>query len=131
MPITLDDVLGLHARALTLRSKRADVLAANIANADTPRFKARDFDFKAVMGQANDRLRLTRTSPAHMSSEASEHLGNGQLQYRVPNQPALDGNTVEAQTEKAEFMKNAMHYTANLTFLNSRISGLLRAIRGE
>lgn len=131
MSFSFDKAFGVQAAALKLRSQRNQVLAENLANADTPNFKARDFDFKAAMRQAEGQsLTLKRTNalqiePAGMSATQPK------LQYRVPLNPSLDGNTVESQTEQAAFSENAVNYQAVLTFLNGRISGLMGALKGE
>lgn len=135
MPFNIDAALGIHPQALSLRSRRAELLAANIANADTPNYKARDIDFRAMLvaAQGTDRapaVRLAATRAAHLQGEATAAAG-GELQYRVPHQPSIDGNTVDPQAEYAQFAQNAVHYQASLTFLSSRIRSLLTAIRGD
>lgn len=133
MPLHLDAALGIHPQALRLRAQRARVLSSNLANADTPGFLARDFDFHQVLaaqrGTAGGTLGLRVTHPAHLGAAAPAPLPR--LQYRVPDQPALDGNTVDAQREKAAFTENALGYLASLNFLNGRIRGLIGALRGE
>jgi len=125
----MDSVLGIHAYALTLRAQRTEVLAANLANADTPGFKARDFDFGEALGRANGTgMALKTTRPQHTgggAARATESLG-----YRNPYQPSLDGNTVEAEQELARFAENAIAYQASLMFINGRIRGLRSAITG-
>ena len=103
------------------------MLAGNIANADTPGFKARDIDFKAAMQAAEQGVTLRTTSAAHIAPDAAP---GGDLKYRVPLQPSVDGNTVDAHVEKSEFMRNSTLYNAGLTFLGSRINGLISALRG-
>lgn len=126
-----NDVFGIHETSLLLRGQRAGVLAANLANADTPNYKARDLDFAAVLagetGAAG--LALTRTRGAHLG--AADGVAGGALLYRNPYQPSLDGNTVEAQVEQAAFADNAMRYQASLMFINRRISSLELAITGQ
>lgn len=136
MPISIDSALGLHADALTLRSQRAEVLARNLANADTPHYKACDFDFKSALAQAQGQspinsVRLVTTQPGHIAANAGAGRLGAELQYRTPNQPALDGNTVDTQIEQAEFTQNAIEYQTSLTFLSGKIRGLLTAIRGD
>ncbi len=132
MPLNIDSALGPMPDALILRGRRSEVIASNLANADTPNFKARDFDFQAMMNQARtDQVALATTQAGHIALNASGGLAGEQLQYRVPNQPALDGNTVDLQTEQAAFAENAVKYEATLTFLSSRIKGLMSAIRGD
>ena len=127
----LDDAFGIHEQALKLRSQRAELLASNLANADTPGFKARDFDFKQVLkGEMAQPVQLKRTHQNHIST-ATNTISPSQLLYRVPGQPSLDGNTVDTQLEKGAFSANAMEYQASLRFLSGKIEGLKRAIRGE
>jgi flagellar basal-body rod protein FlgB len=108
------NLFGIHETALKLRSQRMAVLASNIANAATPNYKARDFDF----------------SEALKSAEAGKGSAPD-LQYRMPLQASLDGNTVELATEQTEFAENAVAYRASLTFLNARIGSMMRALKGE
>lgn len=126
-----DNVFGIHETSLLLRGQRAGVLAQNIANADTPNYKARDLDFVAVLNGELDAvgLPLTRTRGGHIAAAAG--VAEGALKYRNPYQPSLDGNTVEAQVEHAAFGENAVRYQASLMFINRRISGLELAIRGQ
>jgi flagellar basal-body rod protein FlgB len=134
MPFNIDSALGIHPQALAVRARRAEILAANIANADTPNYKARDLDFRALLGGAQDQqmtARLVATNAAHLpDAEAGGNVGGG-LMYRMPLQPSIDGNTVDPQTEYAQFAQNALQYQASLTFLNGRIRGLMTAIRGD
>ncbi len=121
-------VLSTHAQGLLTYSRRAEVLASNLANADTPGYKARDVDFRAVLGAARDGAQV-RTNPRHMASGIG---GSGAaLLYRYPQQPSLDGNTVEAPIEQAAFADNAMRYQASLRFLDGSVKSLLLAIKGE
>jgi flagellar basal-body rod protein FlgB len=131
MPISLDSALGIHAQALQLRSRRAELLAQNLANADTPGYKARDIDFKQALGVAQGAGALKATQPGHIQPGAINGANTIQTGYRNPHQPSLDGNTVDVQVEQAAFARNAVDYQTSLQFLNSRIRGLLTAIRGE
>ena len=142
MPFNIDSLLGIYPQALALRAQRAEILAANMANADTPNYKARDLDFKAALKGAQGAMAmaqggaggLQRTQAAHIkvdSDMAASAFSGGGVMYRVPNQSSLDGNTVNAETEQAEFTRNAIQYQATLTFLNGRIKGLMTAIRGD
>lgn len=128
MPISFDKALGVHAQALGLRAQRAEVIAANLANADTPNYLARDMDFKTVLASTQGHGSLKATHAAHVQGPGSH---SGELLYRVPTQPAIDGNTVDAQEEKAAFADNALRYQTSLRLLSSRIQGLLTALRGE
>lgn len=132
MAISFDKALGIHELALNTRVRRAEVLANNLANADTPGYKARDLDFRAILAQAGgdgSGLELARSDPGHMS--AGDSGADGELMYRNPLQPSIDGNTVDAQQEQAAFMRNAMDYQASFQFLNNSFTGLTKALRGE
>ena len=127
----LDDAFGIHQQALQLRAQRAEVLAGNIANADTPGYKAKDFDFKAMLNnEIKEPTRMAVTQTGHMQTEAGL-VPPSSLSYRVPLQPNLDGNTVDTQLEHAEFASNAMEYSASLRFLSGKIKTLMTAIKGQ
>ena len=127
----LDDVFGIHEQAMRLRGQRSEVLAANLANADTPGYKARDFDFQAMLRDEVHRpVRLVATHAGHIDG-GRRTVAATQMAYRVPQQASLDGNTVEVEREQSEFSANAMRYQASLRFLDGRIKGLLRAIKGN
>lgn len=134
MPISFDSAFGIHEQALMLREKRTEILAENLANVDTPNFKARDIDFKSVLKQAaadkaQGGLELSTTSPSHIQSGGD--ASGAPLLYRVPTQPSADGNTVENQIEQSQFAENAVRYQASFTFLSGTIKGLISAIRGQ
>ena len=130
----LDSSLRFHQEALNLRARRQEVLSANIAHADTPGFKARDFDFNSALTQAVERgrssqsLAMTGTTARHLAGQA-QAAGAADLMYRTPNQSSLDGNTVEMDVERVKFADNAMRYEANLTVLGSKIKSLLTAVQ--
>lgn len=127
------NVFGLHERALLLRADRVGVLATNIANTDTPNFKARDLDFAAVLaGQESGgmQVQMVRTSTAHLGA-ATAGITEGDLKYRIPYQPSLDGNTVEAPVEQAQFAENAVRYQASLMFISRRIQSIESALSGQ
>ena len=127
----LSNLFGVHEKALLLRGERVGVLATNIANADTPNYKSRDFDFAAAMtGAEPATLPLVTTRAMHVAL-AEDTAGMTDLKYRVPFQPALDGNTVEVGVEQAKFAENAIHYQAALNFINARISSLNLASTGS
>ena len=130
--MNFDKVFGIHEQALRLHARRAEVLASNLANADTPGYKARDLDFKAILrGQMDgpaQHLKVTR--PGHIQPGNGE-LPIGALKYRIPQQPSLDGNTVEAEREQVEYSANAVRYQASLRFLDGRIRTLRSAITGN
>jgi len=133
MPISFDSALGIHQQALSLRTKRTEMLASNIANADTPGYKAIDLDFKAALQQSvNERKNagaLTTTHSNHIALNTSAN--NVETLYRVPNQSSLDGNTVDEQLEKSAFAENALRYQASLEFLGGKFRGMLSALKGE
>tara|TARA_R110000782_G_scaffold248213_3_gene335122 strand:+ start:217 stop:603 length:387 start_codon:yes stop_codon:yes gene_type:complete len=127
----MDNLFGIHATALKLRANRAELLAANIANADTPNFKARDIDFQQTLKLAAGKgSEMITTNSRHITSAGTSKMGAA-IMYRTPTQPSLDGNTVDLQTERSAFLENSMMYQASLRFLNGKISGLMTAIRGE
>lgn len=131
MPISLDSLLGPMPEALNLRARRNELLASNIANADTPNYKARDIDFRAVMRNAGDeQLKLASTRPGHISATTGNY-GGIPLKYRVPAQPSMDGNTVDMQVEQAEFSRNSVMYQTTLEFLGRKFSGIKSTLRGE
>lgn len=129
MAIGFERALSVHAQALELRSRRAEILAANLANADTPNYLARDIDFKATLSGLSGRENALKVTHAvHMQARGN---APGELLYRTPAQMAIDGNTVEEEQEKSTFADNAMRYQASLRLLGNRVQGLLSAIRGE
>lgn len=105
------------------------MLASNIANAGTPGYKARDMDFDRELARHVGDSPVRKTSVRHIDNLAGVS-GNG-VQYRVPLNPSLDGNTVELSVEQMEFSENSLSYMTTLSFLNRRISGLMTAIKGE
>lgn len=123
------DHLGFQASVLGLRSRRNNILASNIANAATPNFKARDFDFARAAEKLDPTGPLTTTNDQHIP--AARPVGMRDMQYRVPLNPSYDGNTVELAIEQMQFSENVMRYQTSLNFLNARINGLRSAIRGE
>jgi flagellar basal-body rod protein FlgB len=130
----LDSALRFHQEALNLRAQRQEVLSANIANADTPNFKARDFDFSGRLTQALERsgqsqsMSMTTTSSRHLQGEARA-TGQEDLLYRTPTQSSIDGNTVEMDVERVNFADNAMRYEADMTVLSAKIKSLLSAVQ--
>ncbi len=122
--------LGQHERALTIFAQRNRVLASNIANADTPNYKARDIDFKAALNTARqDTISLTQTSDLHKQAWGTTKDGASTM-YRMPTQSTLDGNTVEMDVEQAAFAENALKYRASLAFLDGKIRTLKYALKG-
>ena len=124
----------MHATALQLRSQRTEVLAANLANADTPNYRARDLDFKSALAAASTpspAVNLTTTRSGHMAGATLNGLPAPELKYRVPLAPAIDGNTVDVQLEQAAFAENTVRYQATLTFVSTKLRSLLTAITGQ
>lgn len=141
MKIGFDNALGPHAAALSLRSQRTEVLAGNIANADTPGYHARDVNFEAelnkqLQGQSQGQLqgasqsRVRTTHAQHLPTNAAQTTGV-ELLYRSPLMGSFDGNSVDTQLEQAAFAQNNMQFQAALRFLNGRFQGLMTAVRGE
>lgn len=129
----LDAALRFSQEALRLRANRQEILAANIANADTPNYQARDVDFGAQLRQAmqaggDGALALATTAAAHVHGGATVATG-ADLLYRVPTQSSIDGNTVDMDAERANFAENAVHYEAGLTVIGARIKSLLAALQ--
>jgi flagellar basal-body rod protein FlgB len=130
----LENALGMHEIALKLRAQRMEVLASNLANADTPNYKAKDIDFQSVLSEYQHG---SAPSAGGLHTTHARHLGGGegamaaQTQYRNPLQPSIDGNTVDPQVEKSKFMENALQYQATLSFIDGKISSLRKAIRGD
>jgi len=138
MPVNLDTYLGVHAQALKLRSQRTEVLASNLANVDTPGYRARDIDFKSVLAKASGdtapggQVQMTATKAGHIGGATTVNgTATPELKYRTPLAPSLDGNTVDAQLEQAAFAENSVRYQATLSFLNSKFRSLMTAITGQ
>lgn len=129
----IDNYLSMHTNALTVRSQRATLLANNIANADTPNYKAQDIDFRETLKQqmAGSGSKLNVTHGNHIPLNGMAGSTSPVVQYRTPNQSSLDGNTVDTDIENGQFSDNAVRYQASLHFLNKRITGLIGVLRGE
>lgn len=139
MATSLDAYLGVHPQALRLSSQRNELLATNLANADTPNYKAKDIDFKtalAASSSANAKLAMTGsqqgiTQARHIALTSMDNDPSASEQYRVPLAPSLDGNTVDVQMEQSNFAQNAVRYQATLTMLNAKFRSLMTAITGQ
>ena len=135
MALDIDGQFALHTRVLGLANQRLALLADNVANADTPNYKARDIDFRAAMaglagkGAPGAELPMAATRAGHVQAGGSGPDTTAAL-YRVPDQPSLDGNTVDSQKENAAIAETSVRYQATLTFLSARIRGLRDAITG-
>lgn len=137
--INFNNALGIHPDAMLLRAKRAEILANNLANSDTPGFKARDINFQAMLAKESKKQSASKTSGLAMSATNSAHISTSsagshfsdELMYRNPSQPSIDGNTVDTQIEQTIFSRNAMDYNTSFEFLSKKFKGLKSAIRGE
>lgn len=141
MPSQLDAMFSFHQKALDLRAYRGQVLASNIVNADTPGFRARDFDFNRALGAILSGADAAgpAVTPGAMLRTSARHLAGNQgaaavpaaaLLYRPSAQPSVDGNTVNLDVERSEFAQNAVHFEANLMFIQARIKTMLAALQG-
>ena len=129
--MNLSNAFGIYEQALQLRARRSEVLAANLANADTPGYKARDFDFKSMLRrEMSAPVRLASTHQGHIQPD-NTLVPTAQMMYRIPQQPSLDGNTVEVEREQVEYSANAVSYQASLRFLEGKIKGIRTAIKGS
>jgi flagellar basal-body rod protein FlgB len=124
----IDKAFSLNEKSLNVRAQRMEVLSRNIANADTPHYKAQDIDFKSVMKSASEGTVLT-TNAMHIT-EGPDQTTDG-LKYRIPFNVSFDGNTVELPVEQAKFGQYAADYQTTLSILENRISGIRKALRGE
>jgi len=128
-----NSIIGSHQQAINVFSARSRILAANLANADTPNYKARDLDFKQMLNS----YKSLGTAAAPLAISNARHMQptgfifGGQLKYRQPQQSSLDGNTVEDQIEKSQFLENAMRYQTSITFISGKFRSMLSAIKGE
>ncbi|MBF7072325.1 flagellar basal body rod protein FlgB [Glaciecola sp. MH2013] len=129
MAISLDRLVGFHQKALSIRSDRMEVIAGNLANANTPGYKARDIDFNKAMKSAQyNQGSMTQTHEKHFAGKSQMQ---GEIEFRVPDQPDTgDGNTVDAQVERNNFLDNGMRYQAGIMLLNGKIKGMKKALSG-
>ncbi len=130
MGISFDRALGVHPEALALRARRAEVIAGNLANADTPGYLARDLPFEEMLaGEVGPGLSIARSNAHHLTPASGDReLG---LRFRTPTQPAVDGNTVDSDQEIARFAENSVAFEASFSFLSARFRTLSSAIRGD
>lgn len=135
--MNIENLFGVHEQALSLRTKRSEVLASNLANADTPGYKAKDMDFNQVLKDFsnNQNVTLASTNKAHLSSNGQKG-GNAynpeiELIERTPLQTSLDGNTVDTQVESAKLAENNMRFLASLRIIDMKIKCFTTALRGE
>ena len=131
----LDDALRFQQTALSLRAQRQQLLASNIANADTPNYKARDIDFAqalqgAMSGTGETSTRMTKTAATHLDGKTGESIGGTPVLYRAVQQGSVDGNTVDMDVERNQFVDNALRYEAGVTIIGAQIKNLLAAVQG-
>ena len=138
MSISFNQILGIHQHTVGVRNTRAEVLAGNLANSDTPGFKARDLDFKQALADAahleeeHTEAPMVKTSARHMDASMLPHDPELTLKYRLPFQPDTgNGNTVEVDSERMKYVDNMLEHRATLTFLNGRITKLMSALRSN
>lgn len=134
MKARLDDMLSFNQSALNVQAQRQQLLASNIANADTPNYKARDLDFRSALqgaiGQRFGPLALASTSPRHVAAGTTAALP-AHVGYRQELQSSVDGNTVNMDVERAAYAENSIHYEASVTFINGMLRGMQTAISGQ
>lgn len=128
MSIQLGSILDKQAQGLYLHARKAEFLAANIANAETPGYKARDIDFRSALRAVSEE-RMTKTDPRHFSVDGGG--ASGDVYYRKPAQASINGNTVDMPVEQAAYAENAVRYQINLSFVDGTVKGLMLAIRGD
>ncbi|MDP1634196.1 MAG: flagellar basal body rod protein FlgB [Gallionellaceae bacterium] len=134
MSSRIDELFQFHQTALNLRAARQELIASNIANADTPNYKARDIDFtsalQGALGQGGDRLAVAKTAAAHLAGAAGGDVMGAPVMYRKPLQPSADGNTVDMDVERAQFADNALRYEASVRFVSDKAKAVLSALQG-
>jgi len=134
MPFDLNAELRLSAQSLAVQSKRLQMVATNIANADTPNYKARDLDFRSILNKVADSTPaagMTKTQPTHMDAPIADTDSDAGLKYRQPSAPSLDGNTVDMQLEQSSFAEASVRYQSSLAFATDTFRGLMLAITGQ
>ena len=134
MTSRIDSMFQFHQTALNLRAARQELMASNIANADTPGYKARDIDFasalKGAMSGSEAKLSMSRTAPEHIGSDSGETVLGAPVLYRTVVQPSADGNTVDMDVERAQFADNALRYEASVRFVSDQAKDVLAALQG-
>ena len=134
MTSSIDAMFRFQQAALNLRAARQELVASNIANADTPNYKAKDIDFASALQGAlsgsGQKLPVVATSPQHLAGATGESVMGAPVQYRKPLQPSADGNTVDMDVERAQFADNALRYEASLTFVTNDVKNVLAALQG-
>lgn len=134
MTSKIDSALQFHQIALNLRAARQELLASNIANADTPNYKAKDIDFagalQGALSGSTEKLPLAHTASAHLSGATGGSVMGAPVMYRTVLQPSADGNTVDMDVERAQFADNALRYEASLRFVSDKVKDVLTALQG-
>lgn len=127
----VDSIFGLSEKALELCEQRAVTLSNNIVNSATPNYKARDIDFHKLLHDTSSSQAdgLLVNSDRHM--QVSENGQSPQKLYRVPMKENLDGNTVDEEIERKNFLQNSLNYQVSLTFVKNESDRLMKAIKGE
>jgi flagellar basal-body rod protein FlgB len=124
-----NSIFGFSERALELSEMRAVQISNNITNSTTPNYKAKDIDFQQALTQAGEELNLTQTNSQHIAVNGGQN--RPQMKYRMPTQESMDGNTVDPELERKNFMQNSIRYQVNLTFIQNKTDELMKAIKGE
>jgi flagellar basal-body rod protein FlgB len=134
MSSRIDSALQFHQTALSLRAARQELLASNIANADTPNYKAKDIDFASALQGAMSgnkaNLPLAATSTNHLGGTTGQSVMGAPVMYRNVLQPSADGNTVDMDVERAQFADNALRYEASVAFVSGKVKDVLAALQG-
>lgn len=132
MAINFDKAFGIHQHTMLIRAKRAEVLSSNIANADTPNYKAKDVDFGQMLKNAKSKMSQSSMAITHDKHFKIPSTGQSESLYTIPNQPDTgDGNTVDVQKERNKFIENSMEYQASVRWMSGRIKGLKKALSGQ
>jgi len=131
--VNLDHIFGVYQKVLSIREERLSFISANIANQDTPGFKARDIDFKAAVRSAasSNNSQLALKQPAQGGLTGFGAQDNYPVKYRIPSADSLDGNSVDGDLEKVALMNNVVGYNSTLAFIQSRKAELMQVIKGE
>jgi flagellar basal-body rod protein FlgB len=129
--------MEFFSNALQLRAQRQQVIASNLANADTPGYVARDFDFAQALQSATS----AQKPPGSLQATSHQHMGtlgstgsvadHAKVAYSVQTQPSLDGNSVDMDQQRANFADNAIRYESTLRFINGHVKTMLSAIQGQ
>jgi flagellar basal-body rod protein FlgB len=126
---SIDKALAFDSKMLSVRGYRQQILASNIANADTPNYKAMDIDFSQMLTQAMGSISMSRTDGGHLDTKGGNPVAGLKPMYRTAVQPSIDGNTVDSDVEQAQFSENALQYMSTLQFMNGKIQSTLLALR--